>query len=44
MIDDLSDDESAREDDDDDVVDRGVSRAKKLKRIDVKNPLSAYAT
>ena len=37
---DLSEDESVHEDDDD----RFTSRAKKLKRIDVQNPLSAFTT
>ena len=44
LADDFSDDESAREDDDDDVdTERYTSRAKKLKRIDVEDPLSAFA-
>lgn len=40
---DYSDDESNREEDEDDI-DRGTSRSKKLKRIDVTDPLSAFAT
>ena len=42
--DDFSEDESGREDDDDVDTERYTSRAKKLKRIDVGNPLSAFAT
>ena len=42
VADDLSEDESGHEDDDDEG--RYTSRAKKLKRIDVENPLSAFAT
>ena len=40
---DFSDDESIREDDEDDH-EYGASRSKRLKRIDVTNPLSAFAT
>ena len=40
MVVDLSEDESGHEED----VDRYTSRAKKLERIDVENPLSAFAT
>ena len=43
VADDLSVDESTNEDDDE-YVEKGTSRAKKLKRIDVKNPHSASAT
>ena len=43
MAEDLSDDESIREDDEDDH-NVGASRSKRLKRIDVTNPLSAFAT
>ena len=42
MTDDLSVDKSTHEDDDE-YVEKGTSRAKKLKIIDVKNPLSASA-
>ena len=45
LHDDFSEDESGHEDEYGDVdTDRHTSRAKQLKRIDVENPLSAFAT
>ena len=45
LHDDFSEDESGHEDEYDDVdTDRHTSRAKQLKRIDVEDPLSAFAT
>ena len=44
VADDVSDDESAREDDEDDYDVGSASRSKRLKRIDVSDPLSAFAT